>query len=178
MSIMGPLRTRRSGARSSLLLLVLGLGLFPSTTSAQEVILGNMSWMTGFPSTWNAGAPKLVSDGLHYYAVFCGFQGSPSTCSIARKRGDGIEPWVFAGRTFTSIQPATVIIDRKGRLNIFYNNPSLRHIRVEHPSVALATWTDVALPFNLRFRCERQLEPDLRLLPRHLLVHRAALVRG
>jgi hypothetical protein len=145
---MAALRKLRSDAGFSLLLLTLSLGLLPSNASAQEVILGNMSWMTGFPATWNAGAPKLVSDGLHYYAVFCGFQGSSSRCSIARKRGDGIEPWVFGPRAFTSIQPATVIIDRKGRLNIFYNDPYIHHLRLDHPSIELGDWTEITIPFN------------------------------
>ena len=108
---------------------------------ADDLVLGGMTWMTGFPSTWNAGAPKIVSDGLHLYAVLCGFHGSPNVCSIARKRGH--EPWVHNAQVFRLLQPAVVVIDRKGRLNIFFNDPSLRHIRFDYPSVDLLNFVEL-----------------------------------
>jgi len=142
-----PLLTR--GARRRVSLLALGLTcLLPVAAAAQQEVMGGMTWMTQFPATWNAGAPKVVSDGLHFYAVFCGVDGSPSNCSIAKKRGDGIEAWTFGNHTFTSNQPAITIIDRKGRLNIFYNNPQLRHIRFDHPSVNLTEVVQVPVSFS------------------------------
>ena len=138
---------RRSAVR--VLLLTLGIaGLFPTGAVAQETVVDGLSWMTQFPATWNAGAPKLVSDGLHYYAVICGFATSSSTCTVARKRGD-FGAWTFAsGRTFLSFQPATVILDRKGRLNIFYNDPQVHHVRFDHPSVNLSDWVEIPVGFS------------------------------
>jgi hypothetical protein len=121
-----------------------------SEAVAQQSIYGNMTWMTHYPSTWNAGAPKIVSDGLHFYVAFCGLDGSEKTCGVARKRGDGIESWTIEPRRFEANQPAALIIDRKGRLNIFYNDLQLRlhHLRLDHPSVNLADWSEIPVNFT------------------------------
>src|SRR5262245_10050010 len=100
-----------------------------------------MTWMTQFPSTWNAGAPKIVSDGLHSYAALCGYDGSEHTCSVARRRGS--ERWARGAATFFSQQPAVTVLDRKGRLNVFYNNPQLHHVRFDHPAIDLQTSVEV-----------------------------------
>ncbi len=121
--------------------------LLPSPAAAQETIVDGLTYMLGWPSTWNAGAPKLVSDGLFYYAVFCGRANSPQLCTVARKRGDGGEPWTFSTRVFWSSQPATVVIDRKGRLNIFFNDYQLKHFRIDVPSVNLDGWLQIATDF-------------------------------
>ncbi len=123
--------------------------LLPARAAAQEseVIVDGLSWMIGYPSTWIAGAPKLVSDGLFYYAVFCGRSSSPNLCTVARKRGDGAEAWEVSSRVFWSSQPATVVIDRKGRLNIFFNDYQLKHFRIDVPSVNLDHWLQIATDF-------------------------------
>jgi hypothetical protein len=122
--------------------------LLPAYAAAQETIVSGMTWMTQFPSTWNAGAPKLVSDGLFYYAVICGPGGSSSLCTVARKRGDGTDAWTFSSRSFWTSQPASVVIDRKGRLNIFYNDYQLRHLRIDVPSVRIDDWTAISTGFS------------------------------
>ena len=110
---------------------------------ADDVILSGMTWMTGYPSTWNAAAPKYAFDGLHFYAVLCGYAGAQNSCSVARRRG--AEPWTHPGRVFQSDQPPVTIIDRRGRLNVFYNNPTVRHIRFDNPSVDLVNAIDLPL---------------------------------
>lgn len=99
--------------------------------------------MTGFPATWNAAAPKLVFDGLHQYAVLCGAAGSPHLCTVARRRGE--EAWIVSARVFRSDQPAVAVLDRKGRLNVFYNDPVPHHIRFDRPAVDLANPTVLPL---------------------------------
>jgi hypothetical protein len=108
---------------------------WPSPAAADDVILSGMTWMTGYPATWNAGAPKVVFDGLHTYAVLCGYQGSANNCSVARRRDT--EAWTSPGRLFRADQPPVMIIDRRGRLNVFYNDPILHHLRFDNPSVDL-----------------------------------------
>ena len=132
--------------RRAYLLLALLVGLLPSPAAAQETIFGGMTWMTFFPSTWNAGAPKIVSDGLFYYAIFCGPGGS-FTCTMARKRGDANEPWTMSTHSWFSSQPPTMIIDRKGRLNFFYNDYQLKHIRIDQPQVNFDQWTEIPTDF-------------------------------
>ena len=117
-----------------------------SPAHADQVVVGGMSWMTQFPATWNAAAPKLLSDGLHAYAVVCGFNSSPELCSVVRRRG--LEEWRQGNATFVSHQPAIAILDRLGRLNVFSNNPRLRHIRFDHPSVDLIHFVEVPVSFD------------------------------
>ena len=123
-------------------LVLLTCGAWPQAAgAADDIILSGMSWMTGYPATWNAGAPKVVFDGLHTYAVLCGHLGSAGNCSVSRRRGT--EAWINPGRVFRADQPPVMIIDRRGRLNIFYNDPSLRHLRFDHPSVDLLNGTEL-----------------------------------
>lgn len=114
--------------------------------SAQQVVLGGMSWMHAFPATWNAAAPKVVFDGLHTYAVLCGFDGAQDICALARRRDQ--ESWTHAARRFRSQQPAVVLLDRRGRLNIFYNDPALHHLRVDNPAVDLDGIVELPLGVN------------------------------
>lgn len=121
--------------------------LVAKTALAQETILSGLTWMTEFPATWNAAAPKVVSDGLCTYAVVCGFNGDPYVWSIARKRG--IETsWQQGAPSYRTYQPPVAVIDRKGRLNIFFNSPQLRHFRYDHPSLDLANYTEIPFPFT------------------------------
>jgi hypothetical protein len=122
------------------------LTVLAAPAAADDVLQSGMSWMTAYPSTWNAGAPKVVSDGLHSYAALCGYDGSQYTCSVARRRGT--EAWTRGSFTFSSHQPAVVVIDRKGRLNIFYNFPGLYHVRIDHPSVDLQNVVPVPVSFG------------------------------
>lgn len=133
----GPGRAGRFAA------LAIGALCAATPARADDVVLSGMTWMTGFPSTWNAAAPKLAFDGLHTYAVLCGYERSPNICSIARRRG--AEPWTHPGRVFRSDQPPVTIIDRRGRLNIFYSDPVLHHIRFDYPSVDLVNATELYL---------------------------------
>lgn len=139
----------RVGTRRTIPLLVIaiaaGLALLPGggAASAQQVVAGGMHWMNAFPATWNAAAPKVAFDGLHTYAVVCGLDGSQDICSIARQRDR--ENWTRDGYRFRSHQPAVMILDRKGRLNVFYNDPSLHHIRFDHPAIDLHDVVDVPL---------------------------------
>lgn len=103
--------------------------------------------MTGFPSTWNSAAPKAVSDGLHTFAVLSGFNGDPFLWSIVRKRG--IEaPWQQGSPAFRANQPPVALLDRKGRLNVFFNSPQVRHFRFDHPAVDLSSYTEITVPFS------------------------------
>lgn len=117
----------------------------PAAT-ADQLLVGGMTWMNAFPSTWNAMAPKLVSDGLNSYAVLCGFSGSQNLCSVVRRRG--VEMWEQGARTFVASQPPVMVIDRKGRLNIFFNNPALHHLRFDHPAIDLIHSVDMPLQFS------------------------------
>jgi hypothetical protein len=121
------------------------LATAPATASAQELLVGGMTWMNAYPPTWNAMSSKVVSDGLTAYAVLCGFSGSQNLCSIVKRRG--LESWQQGATTFTANQPPVVVLDRKGRLNIFYNDPSLRHLRFDHPAIDLINGTYLPSPF-------------------------------
>jgi hypothetical protein len=127
-------------------ILATSLCLLPATAVADDVVIGGMTWMTQFPATWNAGAPKIVSDGLHSYAALCGYDGSEHTCSVARRRGG--EPWARGTVSFFSQQPAVTVLDRKGRLNVFYNNPQLHHMRFDHPAIDLRTSVEIPIPYS------------------------------
>ncbi|MGH7353550.1 MAG: hypothetical protein ACRELS_03115, partial [Candidatus Rokuibacteriota bacterium] len=141
------LRTRRGAHCDAVLLFTVVLAiLFPSLVVGDELLMGGMTWMTQYPATWNAGAPKVVSDGLHDYAVLCGFSSSQTLCSVVRKRG--LEGWTQGGATWISVQPPVAVIDRKGRLNIFYNDPQLHHIRFDHPSVDILHWVEIPTRFS------------------------------
>lgn len=102
--------------------------------------------MTRFASTWNPGAPKVVSDGLFTYAGLVGF-GTDQTFSIVRKRGTEAG-WMQGGTTIHSDQPPVLLLDRKCRLNVLFNTPYLRHIRFEHPQVDLQNYTEIPVPFT------------------------------
>jgi len=138
---MSTARVRLPGAAVVVAVLAFGGVWTAGSAPADDTVLRGMTWMTGFPATWNAAAPKLAFDGLHTYAVLCGYQGSPNICSIARKRGD--EPWTHPARSFRSDQPPVTIIDRKGRLSVFFNDPALHQIRFDHPSVDLVNGAEV-----------------------------------
>src|SRR5262245_50252383 len=114
-------------------------------SAADQLVVSDMTWMTE-PATANSAAPKLLSDGLHFYAVLCGPGGTPTSCTVLRKRGN--EAWEQPGATFTSTQQAVGIIDRKGRLNVFFNDPALRHLRFAHPSVDLETFEEIPFPYS------------------------------
>lgn len=116
------------------------------TASAQTgFLMGGLTWMVGYPPTWNAMSSKVVSDGLFSYAVLCGFSGSPNICSIVKRRGN--ENWVQGAASFTANQPPIAILDRKGRLNIFYNDPTLRHLRFDRPTIDVVNYTSLPSPF-------------------------------
>jgi hypothetical protein len=118
-----------------------------SPAGAGETVLAGMTWMTQFPATWNAAAPKVVSDGLFTYAALTGFNGDPFVWSIVRRRG--IETaWEQGAPAFRSSQPPVVVLDRKGRLNVFYNDPKIRHLRFDHPQVSLAEYREIPVPFS------------------------------
>ena len=103
-----------------------------------------MSWMTQFMPTWNPGAPKVVSDGLHSYAAVCCVD-TPTSWSVVRRRGS--EGWSQAGPTFFSSQPPVIVIDRKGRLHIFSNGPQVRHRRYDHPAINLTQGIELPVAF-------------------------------
>jgi len=113
---------------------------------AAQIVADGMTWMNGYPATWNAGAPKVVSDGLHMYAVICGPGGTQQLCSVFRKRGT--ESWTPGAATFQSYQPPVMVLDRKGRLNLFYNSPLLHHVRFDHPSVDLLNYSEIPIAFT------------------------------
>ena len=81
-----------------------GLLLVVSVRAAapSQRVVGPMSWMTQFMPTWNPGAPKIVSDGLHYYAAVCCVD-TPTSWSVARRRGS--EGWSQA-RPYLLLVPA------------------------------------------------------------------------
>jgi hypothetical protein len=130
----------------SVVLLALGC-LLLGVSSADETISSGMTWMTGFAPTWNPGAPKVVSDGLFSYAVVAGAGGSPGLWSLARQRG--IEgTWQQGAMVLHSGQPPVIVIDYKGRLNVFVNDSGPRHYRFNHPSVDLQTFQEILIPFT------------------------------
>jgi hypothetical protein len=136
------------GRRRAVTALVLAGLLVVATggaAAASERVVGPMPWLTQFMPTWNPGAPKVVSDGLHFYAAVCCVD-TPTSWSIVRKRGS--EAWSQASPTFFSSQPPVVVIDRKGRLHIFSNGPQLRHLRYDHPAIDLTQGIELAVPFN------------------------------
>jgi hypothetical protein len=126
----------------------ISVSLCQAILAVDDPVTERMTWMTQYPATWNAGAPKLVGDGLHMYAVVCGAGGAQDVCSIARKRGD--ESWLNENAaTFRSNQPAVAVLDRKARLNVFFNNPALRHIRFDHPAVDLKNYVEIPVRFGM-----------------------------
>ena len=130
----------------SIALLALGC-LLLGVSSADETISSGMTWMTGFAPTWNPGAPKVVSDGLFSYAVVAGAGGNPGLWSLARQRG--IEgTWQQGAMVLHSGQPPVIVIDYKGRLNVFVNDSGPRHYRFNHPSVDLQTFQEILIPFH------------------------------
>lgn len=118
-----------------------------STARADEGVLGGLSWMNGYPATWNSYAPKVVYDGLFTYSALAGFNGSEKVWSIVRRRGLEIA-WSQGARTFTSNQPPVMYLDRKGRLNVLCNTPKLRHVRFPHPQVNIQEYTDLPTSFT------------------------------
>ena len=92
-------RVRLPGAAAVVAVLAFGGVCTAGSAPADDTVLSGMTWMTGFPATWNAAAPKLAFDGLHAYAVLCGYQGSPNTCSIARNIRSVIVPVQRSCRT-------------------------------------------------------------------------------
>jgi hypothetical protein len=145
MTPMWPVQHRRRGLLGIVAGAILSGLLTAPPVFADDLIVGGMTWMTQYPATWNAGAPKVVSDGLFSYAALCGYDSSQYTCSVARRRTDGA--WVRGGYTFSSHQPAVMVIDRKGRLNVFSNFPTLTHVRIDHPSVDLNSAINVPVSF-------------------------------
>jgi hypothetical protein len=131
----------------SLLSLVILLGFAcPAARAAEPVIAGLSTVLTQLSPTWNAGAPKLASDGLFTYAALIGFNGDQYVWSIVRKRGT--EPgWQQGGVAIRSLQPPVMLVDRKGRLNLFFNEPALRHIRFDQPAVDLQAYVDIPVGY-------------------------------
>lgn len=122
------------------------IGLIAGPAVADETILGGLSWMTHYPATWNAAAPKVVYDGLFTYTALTGFNGNENVWSIARRRGVDTT-WEQGAPSFTSNQPPVMYVDRKGRLNLLFNSPTLRHVRFPHPQVDMLEYQEIPTSF-------------------------------
>jgi hypothetical protein len=136
-----------SGRRRSVLPWLAGAWLAALPAYAEETVLSGLNSLTGWAATWNPGAPKVVSDGLHTYAALPGFSGDPYSWSIVRKRGLESQ-WQQGAPVFRANQPPVLVLDRRGRLNVFDNTPQLRHLRFDHPAVDLHDYQSIPFPFS------------------------------